>query len=1346
MEPIRDSQPTNVSPQQLWDTVNRFTNLFNQSIYQDDFEGSCQQAFALAINACEQGRWTQLAQVREDIAKLTLCWKTSLLNHSISQGEDEWTKQLIAHKINLHSVDFEGNTALHSAAKCGAVRLIDLLCNHIEVDLENNQKQTPLHIAIEAGHPQFAEKLIEKGANVNRTILIGSDAQITLNALGLATMRGEKVCIDLLIKNPKCDTKFLYHRIGNLLHVAIYFHQFDALHHLLHHYRTQFDIESKNQEGGLTPLSYAASLGEQEAIYILHHCGASIDAKDYNDRLPIHHAAIGCHHDSIQLLASLGSDIDPIDHNLNRPLDLVRKIPGDQAKSCESLLMNLSKSKEARKLVPSSNFPPPVNLVFKGGGPKGLAFIGALTELQEKQLLQTVERVAGTSAGAITASLVAINYPIGKLDTLLRTTDLATLLLDHPLSKKKLSDAFSEATKDVSSVLKTLLSVLNTCLNPLKIVSASLKALYQCTGICDGEVFREWLEELIQKETKTPFMTFGELAEGIKKGKPYKHLHVYGTKVGKDPKIIHIHSNDPEWKDVIISDAVRLSMSIPGVFKPHIIHIKSNGSRIPAPQFGSFLDGGMLYNFPVETFDQKQFFTREDLGKEGNCPKFNKRTLGFSLFSSLDTTPVKSGNVNTLGDLLLGICRLYVNAEDAIRQLNPYNISRVIEIDVKDVGTLSFNMSDSKKNELVKSGKETTRKFLQNCSLVQLPDLLSAGIGGISKIKPNASLTTQPEKFSNIEFVQKLKNRKLKLENLRKNNPKDFPDYFDKLLEGEYLHLYDHLIEMRGLSTRNNRLDAIKKKSFSLLSHVVIETKQVIIQEIENSIPQHCPNILFLLGGSGAGKSTSLCFLRGDEMVLKDFRYESKSDKNFLIGHEQATSCTFLPRAELVNDWLIVDFPGFDDSSGPLISLGMECALKALISKHQPKVLIIESITNTEGRFAAAAQLGARLTRLLDKKEECVLGITKYSKDHNFGQIKAIEEQQIKERSLPTTEENQLTTEINLLSSLNQVNLQSTIKQKQERLKKIQEEKALQQQIPLPDSAEKVKNKKNLQETEDELLKQIGLTKIIRFDDLQNSTCLPLCFADLSQSNALHVNAKHPLDPDHGKLIEHLFLNNLLDRMKQVQYENSKFENFEESVKKFSLIYTIFSQSNPEIGDFFHLPEIDPSIVRNYDKRIVGECIDKYMKSVILKLDIAPIKVALKEMKEKADKKAISELENKFTQLEKYVMGVLGINLSENENSEEIEAKWMNIQKDIAAAATAVEKDYALPMWATFLMGLPIGIPLGIYKLRKWKAQGKVEGEAIKKIITDCSKELEEMHTTLIKLKELEQLVKKRQQ
>jgi len=40
------------------------------------------------------------------------------------------------------------------------------------------------------------------------------------------------------------------------------------------------------------------------------------------------------------------------------------------------------------------------NLVFEGGGVKGIAYAGAVQSLKNHSLLEKVKRVAGTSAGA----------------------------------------------------------------------------------------------------------------------------------------------------------------------------------------------------------------------------------------------------------------------------------------------------------------------------------------------------------------------------------------------------------------------------------------------------------------------------------------------------------------------------------------------------------------------------------------------------------------------------------------------------------------------------------------------------------------------------------------------------------------------------------------------------------------------------------------------------------------------------------------------------------------------------------------------------------------------------------
>ena len=59
------------------------------------------------------------------------------------------------------------------------------------------------------------------------------------------------------------------------------------------------------------------------------------------------------------------------------------------------------------------------NYVFEGGGVKGLAYVGALKVLEQKGIHKSIERVAGASAGAICALLVALNYSSKEIQEIL---------------------------------------------------------------------------------------------------------------------------------------------------------------------------------------------------------------------------------------------------------------------------------------------------------------------------------------------------------------------------------------------------------------------------------------------------------------------------------------------------------------------------------------------------------------------------------------------------------------------------------------------------------------------------------------------------------------------------------------------------------------------------------------------------------------------------------------------------------------------------------------------------------------------------------------------------------------
>ena len=63
------------------------------------------------------------------------------------------------------------------------------------------------------------------------------------------------------------------------------------------------------------------------------------------------------------------------------------------------------------------------NLVFEGGGVKGIAYCGALGILDKRDILSKIHRVGGDSAGAINASLLALEYTVGEVRDILAGLD-----------------------------------------------------------------------------------------------------------------------------------------------------------------------------------------------------------------------------------------------------------------------------------------------------------------------------------------------------------------------------------------------------------------------------------------------------------------------------------------------------------------------------------------------------------------------------------------------------------------------------------------------------------------------------------------------------------------------------------------------------------------------------------------------------------------------------------------------------------------------------------------------------------------------------------------------------------
>ena len=164
----------------------------------------------------------------------------------------------------------------------------------------------------------------------------------------------------------------------------------------------------------------------------------------------------------------------------------------------------------------------------------------------------------------------------------------------------------------------------------------------------------------------------------------------------------------------IISDLVRISMSIPCVFKPHYVYIRDEYKGRTRLAERMYVDGGIVNNFPIEIFDHPKY---QPLWADPKQPQmFNRKTLGFSLCDpkKMDrfVTEYSASNQAVLknGYELLGLV-LGTIYDNELAHFNPANITRTIVIDNLNVATTDFSLSAEQKENLIISGRKAVQEF-----------------------------------------------------------------------------------------------------------------------------------------------------------------------------------------------------------------------------------------------------------------------------------------------------------------------------------------------------------------------------------------------------------------------------------------------------------------------------------------------------------------------------------------------------------------------------------------------------------------------------------------------------------
>jgi NTE family protein len=230
------------------------------------------------------------------------------------------------------------------------------------------------------------------------------------------------------------------------------------------------------------------------------------------------------------------------------------------------------------------------NLALEGGGIRGLAYAGSLQVLEQKDILSHIEKVAGSSAGAIAGLMISLGYNSKEIDSILQILKIQEF-------------------------------------NDGKNIFGKIRRIKREYGVYRGDKFEEWLADLIYHKTGNSNTTFLQLHQLHEKDKEYRDLYCTGTNISR--QVLEIFSWE-KWPQMKLKTAVHISSCIPFYFKP--VALDSFGNEVPiadtSVNYDLYVDGGMLCNYPINMFDSSTDGLNPLISEH---VIYNRATLGLKL-------------------------------------------------------------------------------------------------------------------------------------------------------------------------------------------------------------------------------------------------------------------------------------------------------------------------------------------------------------------------------------------------------------------------------------------------------------------------------------------------------------------------------------------------------------------------------------------------------------------------------------------------------------------------------------------------------------------------------------------
>src|SRR5262245_53748911 len=306
--------------------------------------------------------------------------------------------------------------------------------------------------------------------------------------------------------------------------------------------------------------------------------------------------------------------------------------------------------------------------VFEGGGVRAAAFAGAFRAAQEAGI--SFSRVAGTSAGSLTAALIAAGATPDFIDRHLTSKDFSEFMV--PL--READTPFHVRHRMLEWLRPFTVGYLWQGLT---------LALY--AGRYSSRHVEEWIEALLKEllgtmvpDVKQRSVQFNDL--------PIP-LHLLAADV--------LHCRPKTWSrdttpTASVARAVRCSCSIPFFFQP----VQSDPDLC--------VDGGMLSNLP-------SFVFANDLPQ--NVGRFSARILAFRLIEAAPEANPRLGGIEAFA---LAIANTVISGSTEIQQECQSEVYPV-PIDTGTVKATDFDtLTANKKTELAKNGHDAVKHFVEN--------------------------------------------------------------------------------------------------------------------------------------------------------------------------------------------------------------------------------------------------------------------------------------------------------------------------------------------------------------------------------------------------------------------------------------------------------------------------------------------------------------------------------------------------------------------------------------------------------------------------------------------------------